>query len=335
MIRKSFPSSSNKPALKDVLDLVYEDLERASNANTPGKVSILCGDAKAKLKNAEAIVGKKKGRRHTLNEEIANAYYKHYKLTKELGQDKIAQKSYEKAGKWGYNYEASQQADLPQPAIATSSTIRSLSPPQSPALSAASNINASTPHGELSVSNAQSTQQGFTHKFTSGSTICEIPVTSDEIEMIFELNVAPPVSKFVLPKAGERITSTSQLAYCLSLLNSSLESKEGLGKAKYDWSDANENDSDEKERLQIMAKNVIRAFVRDELKSPDVVAETVSLAAVLRQDESRKLLEVFVDGISSSVLLEVYLLEGLAHLIRNTPMGNFEADDLVKILELL
>ncbi|KAF9089974.1 hypothetical protein BGX27_002361, partial [Mortierella sp. AM989] len=255
MFRNILPSSSNEPALKDVLDLVCEDLERASNANTPGKASILCGDAKAKLKSAEAIIGKKRDRCPTLNEEIANAYYKHYKLTKELGEEEIAQKSYGKAEKWGYDYEANLRAGPSQPAVTTSSTVRSLSPPPPPALSAASSINASVSHVKLSDSNAQSTQQGFTHKFISSSTICEIPVTGDEREMIFKLNVAPPVTEFDLPKAGERIASTSQLAYCLSLLNSSLESKEGLDKAESDWSKVNENDSDEKERLQIMATN--------------------------------------------------------------------------------
>ncbi|KAF9094660.1 hypothetical protein BGX27_001401, partial [Mortierella sp. AM989] len=335
MLRKSLPSSSNKPSLEDNLELANEYMDNVSNASTLGKALILCGDAKAKLKDAEAIVGKKRGRSHTLNEDLANAYYKHHKLTKELGEEEIAQKSYEKAGKWGYDYEANQWSGPSQPAVAINSTIRSLNPPSPPALSAASNINASASHGKLSVNNVQPIQQGFTQKFTSGSTICEIPVTSGGIEMIFELNVAPPVSKFSLPKAGERITSTSQLAYCLSLLNSTLESKEGLDKAESDWSKVNENDSDEKERLQIMATNVIRAFVRDELKSQDVVSETVSLTAVLKQDESRELLKVFVNGIGSSDLLEVHLLEGLAHLIRNTPMEGLEADDLVKILELL
>ncbi|KAF9991694.1 hypothetical protein BGZ80_008953, partial [Entomortierella chlamydospora] len=84
-----------------------------------------------------------------------------------------------------------------------------------------------------------------------------------------------------------------------------------------------------------MATDVIRAFVQEGLKKPDVVAEVVSLAAVLGQDDFRKLLQVFVDGINQSVLLDLHLLNGLAQLIRNAPQGHIDADDLVKILELL
>ncbi|KAF9996507.1 hypothetical protein BGZ80_007227, partial [Entomortierella chlamydospora] len=84
-----------------------------------------------------------------------------------------------------------------------------------------------------------------------------------------------------------------------------------------------------------MATDIIRAFVRDELKMSDVVAETLSLAAVLNRDESRKLLEAFVDAIDQSLLLKVNLLDGLSHLMKNIPLGDLDSDDLVKILELL
>ncbi|KAF9346812.1 hypothetical protein BGX26_001675, partial [Mortierella sp. AD094] len=84
-----------------------------------------------------------------------------------------------------------------------------------------------------------------------------------------------------------------------------------------------------------MASDLIRTFIRDELKKPDAVAEIVSLAAVLDQDDSRKLLQVYIDSIKQSVLLEVHLLEGLSHLMKNTSPGFLDSDDLVKILELL
>ncbi|KAG0008552.1 hypothetical protein BGZ80_003303, partial [Entomortierella chlamydospora] len=84
-----------------------------------------------------------------------------------------------------------------------------------------------------------------------------------------------------------------------------------------------------------MATDLIRAFVREDLKKSGVVAEAVSLAAVLEQEDFRKLLQVFVDSMSQSVLLDVHLLNGLAQSIRNAPQGYIEADDLVKILGLL
>ncbi|KAF9997309.1 hypothetical protein BGZ80_007039, partial [Entomortierella chlamydospora] len=154
-------------------------------------------------------------------------------------------------------------------------------------------------------------------------------------QKIFDQNIIPPVIKYALPEPGERIASTPQLAYCLSLLLSSMISREEFDRNECDWLQARVDDPDEQERLQTMATDLIRAFVRDELKKPSVVAEVVSLAAVLGEDDFRKLLQVFVNGINQSVLLDIHLLNGLAQLIGNAPQEYIDADDLVKILELL
>ncbi|KAF9361944.1 hypothetical protein BGX26_009400 [Mortierella sp. AD094] len=148
-------------------------------------------------------------------------------------------------------------------------------------------------------------------------------------------DIIAPAAKFTMPESGGRITSTPQLAYCLSLLQPSLLSKEGLNEAECNWLQVVDSDPDEQARLQSMATDVIRAFVQDGLKKSGAVAEVVSLAAVLEQDDFRKLLQVFVDGIEQSLLLEIHLLDGLAYLMRNAPQGSLDADDLVKILELL
>ncbi|KAF9348706.1 hypothetical protein BGX26_012913, partial [Mortierella sp. AD094] len=153
-------------------------------------------------------------------------------------------------------------------------------------------------------------------------------------QKIFDRNAAPPMAKYVLPDIGERITSTPQLGYCLSLLNSSLVPEE-LNESERSWLHTRLDDSDEQQRFQTVATDLIKAFVRDELKKPDVVAEVVSLAAVLDQDDFRKLLQTFVDGIDRSVLLELHILDGLAQLIRNSIQGYIEADDLAEILRLL
>ncbi|KAG0001548.1 hypothetical protein BGZ80_006164 [Entomortierella chlamydospora] len=84
-----------------------------------------------------------------------------------------------------------------------------------------------------------------------------------------------------------------------------------------------------------MATDLVRAFVREDLKKSDVVAEVVSLVTVLEQEDFRKLLQEFVDGIDQSMLLDVHLLNGLVQLIRNAPQGYIDVDDLVKILGLL
>ncbi|KAG0009678.1 hypothetical protein BGZ80_002163, partial [Entomortierella chlamydospora] len=154
-------------------------------------------------------------------------------------------------------------------------------------------------------------------------------------QKIFDQNINPPVVKYALPEVNGRFTSTPQLAYCLSLFHPSMALEGGLDQSECDWLKARVIDSDEQKRLQTMATDLVRAFVDEGLKKPGVVAEIVSLVAVLGQDDFRRLLQTFVDGLNQSVLLDVHLLEGLAQLIRNAPQGYIDADDLVKILKLL
>ncbi|KAF9987410.1 hypothetical protein BGZ79_005228, partial [Entomortierella chlamydospora] len=49
-------------------------------------------------------------------------------------------------------------------------------------------------------------------------------------QVIFTKDITPPIAKFTLPEIGGRVTSTNQLAYCISLLYSSLASNEEISK---------------------------------------------------------------------------------------------------------
>ncbi|KAF9354185.1 hypothetical protein BGX26_007987 [Mortierella sp. AD094] len=118
-------------------------------------------------------------------------------------------------------------------------------------------------------------------------------------------------------------------------MHPSLASKEGLDETECDWVQATIDNPDEQERLQSMATDLIRAFVRDELKHQAAVNEVVCLAPVLNQEDFRKLLQLFVDGINNSALLEITITDGPVRLIRNSGPRDFDANDLVKILELL
>jgi hypothetical protein len=84
-----------------------------------------------------------------------------------------------------------------------------------------------------------------------------------------------------------------------------------------------------------MAMEVIRTFKRDEFKDAKAVAEVVYLVPVLNKDAFQDLLRELYTGISSSGLLNVHQLEGLSQLIQGAGPGNLDADDLVKILDLL
>ncbi|KAF9359396.1 hypothetical protein BGX26_012404 [Mortierella sp. AD094] len=336
MIRNLFSSPSRELSLIDVLELANEHLESARNATAPTKALLLCDGVKAAIKEAENIIANKRVDGQTLNDDIANAYHEHGKLLEALGQPSKAQKSYSKAKKWGYIHVTSLQTGSSPPNHLEDSIHQSF--PPLAAFSAAPPITAAVHQKALGDSNPPILQSLTKGMAPSGTEILKpvtIEDTAQDPQMIFDRDITPLATKFTLPGLGGCITSAPQLAYCLSLLNHSLASKEGLDKTECDWLQAMRNNIDEQERLQTLAVDLIRAFVRDELKGPDVVAETVSLAAVLEQHDFRKLLGVFVDGVEQSVLLEIHLLDGLAFLMKNAPQNSLDADDLVKILELL
>ncbi|KAF9170929.1 hypothetical protein BGX21_008172 [Mortierella sp. AD011] len=329
MIRSLF-SPSRGLSLSDVLELANEHLESARNATTPTKALLLCDGAKSAIKEAENIIANKKVDDQNPSNGIANAYHKLGKLLEALGQRSEAQKSHNKAKKWGFSHDPFPKAGSSSPNNLEDPRLAAFSVTPPVAMAVSRKVLDCNPPPFL-----QSPTKGVVPGRTKNKELVTDGDTAQDPGMIFGQDITPLATKFTLPGLGGCITSTSQLAYCLSLLNHSLTSKKGLDKSKREWLQAVENSVDEQERLQTLTTDIIRAFVRDELKSPDVVAETVGLAAVLEQHDFRKLLGVFVDGIEQSVLLEIHLLDGLAYLIKNAPQNNLDADDLVKMLELL
>ena len=152
---------------------------------------------------------------------------------------------------------------------------------------------------------------------------------------IFVEDVRPAAVEYKLPEPDERLSGTSQLAYCLYLLNVYRPSDGILEPTVQNWLQATKKDSDEQERLQTMATEVIRVFKRDEIKDAKTVAEVMYLAPVLNKEAFQELLGDFYSGIEHSSLHKFHHLEGLAQLIQNAGPGHLSADDLVKILGLL
>jgi len=154
-------------------------------------------------------------------------------------------------------------------------------------------------------------------------------------QAIFARNIRPPAMETKLPKADERLSTTSQLAACLSLLKHSQLLEDMLEPSARKWLQTTEKDSDEQDRLKVLATNVIRAFQREDIKDDKTVAEVVSLAPVLEKSDFQYLLRELCKGIDQSILLDIHQLEGIAQLIHGAEPGYLDADDLVKILELL
>ncbi|KAF9992515.1 hypothetical protein BGZ80_008523, partial [Entomortierella chlamydospora] len=260
----------------------------ARKEDDPAKRLELINSAKSLLEDTGNIITSKKVKNPVLSEGIANAYHEHGRLLDDLNHHDKAKKSHRKAEKWGYVDVVDRNTGSSYSLRKSDAVCRSLLP--TAALSAVPIVAVAT---LAKVNNGKPTPQNDGMRIQ---------------QKIFDHNVAPPITKYALPEPDERITSTSQLAYCLSLLHSSMVSKEELDQTECDWLQAKDVDLDERERLQTMATDLIRTFVREDLKKSGVVAEAVSLAAVLEQEDFRKLLQVFVDGINQSLLLDVHLL---------------------------
>ncbi|KAG0005264.1 hypothetical protein BGZ80_005467, partial [Entomortierella chlamydospora] len=311
MPQNPFSSRTIGLSLEDALELANEYLGNARKESDTAKALELTSDAKSLLKEAEKIFASKKVKDPALGESIANTYHKHGKLLEELGYHDKAKKSHSKAEGWGYVNIVSQRTGSPHPLGEGDTSSKT---------DADVKLVNHQHHTSAKVNNGRpSTNKDVVH----------IP------QKIFDQNITPPITKYALPEPNGRITTTPQLAYCLSLLRPSMMSKGELDQSECDWLQSKVVDPDEQERLQTMATDLIRAFVREEFKKPGVIAEVVSLGAVLGQDDFRKLLQAFVDSINQSVLLNVHLLNGLAQLIRNAAQGYIDVDDLIKILELL
>ncbi|KAG0005133.1 hypothetical protein BGZ65_011915 [Modicella reniformis] len=160
-------------------------------------------------------------------------------------------------------------------------------------------------------------------------------LSSLTLQQIFAENVHPPNIVLKFPEADERLVDTSQLACCLSLLQDSNSPNNILEPVARNWLLATEKHTEEQERLEMLATDIVRAFSRDELKDAKAVAEVAQLASVLKKDTFRYLLAQFYDGIDQSSLLDFNQLEGLAEVIQGAARNYLDADDLVKILRIL
>ena len=152
---------------------------------------------------------------------------------------------------------------------------------------------------------------------------------------IFAQNIGPPAIEPGLPEPDQRLDNTQQLVCCLGLLKAAQSLDIRFKPIALKWLQTVQKDTEEKERLNGMALDVIRAFKREEIKDAKVVAEVVRLASILDKNTFHDLLGEFYSGVDSSGLLKFQQLEGLAQLIQGADQGHLSSDDLVKILRLL
>ncbi|KAG0318345.1 hypothetical protein BGZ99_005724, partial [Dissophora globulifera] len=309
MVQNPFSSPHDTLSPKQALKLANLHLENARKFEEDSEIALaLCNDAVAALSRMRTVAKKnlkipQSAEDQALRNGIATAYFEHGSLLEHLDDIKMANISYKKAEKWGYVQRSKQPP---------SNSYRPSKIKETSSLSAT----------HLSPSPLSSTG-------VQVRDLAHIPPT------IFSQDVAPAVAKYPLPKAGARLESAPQLAYCLALLHSPSIPAKPVNEAELVWTQSKADDEDELDRLQTLATDMTRAFINDELKSPSTVAEVVCLAPVLDQEQFRRLLMTFIDGINQATLLELHLLEGLARLMQCALPEYLDADDLVKILEVL
>ncbi|KAF9936265.1 hypothetical protein BGZ65_002581, partial [Modicella reniformis] len=308
MFRNIAPPHLSALSLKQSLELINVYLESAYETKDKDVALALCHDAEGALSQAKNTT--KKYRIHpndtegkALCESVASAYIDLGKLLDEHGYRVKAQAIFKKTEKWGGN--AQDPGRLAQYSVPNS--IGHLNKEEKD-----SNVGASAGNSS-----------------TNESKQPTIPPS------IFAVDVGPITTELKLPESDERLINTPQLAYCLSLLQASRPTEDILEPTASKWLQVIEKDTDEQERLKTMATDVIRAFIRDDIKDAKVVAEVVYLAPVLDEAGFRDLLKEFYNGIDQSGLLDVHQLEGLAQLVHGAGPDFLEADDLVKILGLL
>ncbi|KAG0001291.1 hypothetical protein BGZ65_003620, partial [Modicella reniformis] len=327
-----------------VLELANVYLQSALRTNDPDIALVLCHDAEVSLSQVKRVA--KKAISHpvhvegqTLRKEIGAAYIGLGQILKSQGHQGWAEAFYKNAEKLGVNVQENQGQLVP-----CIGSIVDVNPPMNisdPAMDQqiqlVPSIDPTTvvhlPKGILDQNaNTEAVQllphssQGQNKQYRD---IAKLP------QNIFAKNVHPPVIEFKLPEADERLNNITQLVCCLSLLKSFQSTDDILEPAARKWLQVIENDSDEQDRLKLLATDVIRAFKRDELKDDKAVAEVVNLAPVLNREDFRTVLKELCSGVNQSMLLDVHQLEGLAQLIQGADPHYLDADDLVKILELL
>ncbi|KAK3828974.1 MAG: hypothetical protein J3Q66DRAFT_435407 [Benniella sp.] len=282
-------------SLQQVVDLANIYLENACRTPDPSIALVLCHDTEVSLSHAKRAA--KYTENKDMREGIATIYVGLGELLDKHGHQDEARAFYKKSEKWGGG------AHLPK---------------DSPRPSAKSADRLSLIPFCASVSNPK-----------QGTDIATISRT------IFSSNVRPPTIVFIPPEPDSRLNDTLQLATCLGLLQDSYQPYDILDPATRNWLLLTVKEQDEKDRLKMLATDVIRAFKRDEFKDAKSVTEVVRLAPVLESDDFRYLLKEFYSGIDQSGLLDVHQLEGLAHLIQGANPGYLDSDDLVKVLSLL
>ncbi|KAI8594744.1 hypothetical protein EDD21DRAFT_409602, partial [Dissophora ornata] len=298
------------------LEAAKSHLEKARGTNNSELALTYCSDAQTALDRIrtsvrKALVSSVSAEDRAMCNKIASTYFELGELLDNLNRRSKAQTCYKNSEKWGGRVqEPGQSPSLPDNVIS--------SPAPDPAVDLSTlHLLPTPPHPLPQIQE------------TPSRDIAIIPA------YIFAKDMHQPPDINRLPEADERLKSTSQLVYCLGLLQSSKPAEDALDPTEKTWFNATAQNADEQKRLRMLAIKLLREFASEKLKDANMVADVVCLVSVFERDELRQLLQLLFEGIGQSPLLDFNLLEGLAQLVQHTRPGYLNADDLVKILDLI
>jgi len=158
---------------------------------------------------------------------------------------------------------------------------------------------------------------------------------ADPLSDVFAPDTRAPTTAFELPETYERINDTPQLACSLGLVRSFYTPDDIRDTATRNWLQDIRNNPDEREKLKLLATDVVRVFKHNDFADAKAIAEVVCLASVLEKEDYTYLLSQFYRGIDQSDLLHVHQLEGLARLLQGADPGYLGPKDLVKARGIL
>ncbi|GJJ71728.1 hypothetical protein EMPS_04085 [Entomortierella parvispora] len=180
---------------------------------------------------------------------------------------------------------------LPSPTAINSATVSQRSTLPSPT---ASNT-APTTHRQLTLSPAIAINAALTpQRSTLPPSTLPITLISPSL---FNKNVNPVPYVCPLPGPDEPLLTTRQLAYCLALLQPSIQKSE-LSQDAREWRYQMLKTPNAKGRLESLSVQIIRTFQKDTTKDADAVVEVVQLAPVPDDHHSRDLFKTFIDTIN-------------------------------------
>ncbi|KAF9172050.1 hypothetical protein BGX20_006457 [Mortierella sp. AD010] len=325
----TFPSpvrSAHSP--QTILEVARSQLENARNTTDNEVALAFCDEVKASVNRIRRAM---KGPRafetpegQYIRDQVAIIFKERAEVLEKLGYHDRAQVSIRKAEKWEKLQTVQERRNSTQRFSKLIAYGQIFKPRDQP-----SNDNSSTDIVDLNtIANENENVQPQRQK-----DIIEIPPE------IFPMDTPKIMPSYELPEPDGHFTSIRQLVHCIQLVPTDPATAEEfylrLDEPERTWARETAENQEEQARLRHMVEALVAAFIADELKKQETVAEVVSLAPVLGKDLYRSLLMCFINTIRSSVLLEVHLVEGLARLIQFAGPSYLSQDDLIKILSVL